>query len=117
MGMDCTAYLAFGIKLPKEFTFDDDSPAWEKLEEIFYPYERSKQYPLLEMITVGDCQEPEVIVACKSHIHSVDWTAEPIDIGDAMDLNFEELNQLGQFANDLDIDATAGWHLGVYVSY
>lgn len=115
MGMDCTAYLVFGIKLPEEFTLDDDdSPAWEKLEEIFYPY--PKQYPLLEMITIGDCQQPEIIVACKSHIHNVYWTAKPIDI-ENLEVDFQELCQLGQFANDFDIDATAGWHLGVYVSY
>ena len=118
MGMRYYAHLAFGIKLPEEFNIgdDDDVTPWEALDNLFNPYDERQPYPLLELVEFGTYDDPEFVIACKSHIHSVCWTAKPIKL-ESLDINFNELSELGQFATDFDIDAVARWYLGVYMSY
>ena len=79
MGLDVSAHLVYGIKLPEEFKVEDrDLLPIEAIEEIFYPYDMEKRYTGVEPVCIGSCDEPEIIIGLKNI--SVDWTAEAIDI-------------------------------------
>ena len=120
MGIDVDAVLVFGIILPDEFIIVDEEneSVWEKLDEIFSPYKGESQYPGLEVVPIGTCDNPEYIVGLKKHIHSVSWgSAEAINIKNLEQLDWEQLLELGAFADEFDINQDAKWYLSSYTSY
>ena len=112
MGMDVSAHLVFGVKLPESFKRDTDEFYYaEELENIFYSSE-GKPYPHLDLIHLGSCEEPDIIISCLDY--SVDWTSIPIDLDEMEPRHFDEL---AKFCKDFDIEFKAEWYLGCYVSY
>ncbi len=111
MGMDVCTHLVFGIKLPEEFKIDTDEKSYmEEFENIFYSTE--KPYPNLDMVLIGDCQEPDIFIV--SEDYSAEWTASPIELDK---LTPKYFNELEKFCRDFDIEFNPSWYLGCYVSY
>jgi hypothetical protein len=117
MGLDVSAHLVYGIKLPEEFKISDDESYLEKLDNIFYPYKKEAPYPNLDLVHIGNCDEPEVIVVCKNKQYSVYWTAEPIDITKLNYINLNELDELEEFCKNHELIYDPKWYFGCYCSY
>lgn len=116
MGIDVDANLVYGIKLPEEWKISDsDISAIEALEDIIYPYDGSSKYPNLDIVIIGDCDEPDLFIGCKSSNFSVRWTSIPIT--EDLTVDDDELEELYQFMEDFSIKLSPSWHLGCYVSY
>jgi len=114
MGMSVYGELAFGIKLPEEFKLEDDEDCsvGEMLDEIFYPFDKPELYPHLNIVCIGNCDQPEYIIATVNH--SVEWGAIEINSDDLEPTHFGEL---GKFCEDFDLDFDPKWYLGCYYSY
>lgn len=117
MGLDVTGILAFGVKLPEDFKITEDNSLYEDLDLLFYSYtEEPVKYKNLELVLIGDCDDPEYIVACKNSVYSVDWTAKPINF-DELRVLWNQVDELNQFKADFDIKLRSSWYLGCYSSY
>lgn len=111
--MDCSAVLAYGIKLPKDFSIVDDECPLEVLENEIH----NGKYDLLEVVTTGCVDEPQYIIAISRNTFYVDWTAEPIDVSE-LHISYTALKQLGDIKECFELSGVrAKYYLGCYVSY
>ena len=112
MGMDMSAHLVYGIKLPENFGGDDYTT--EKVENIFYPFNEKKPYPSLEEVYLGDCDNPEIFITAFNK--AVSWLATPIELEELTD-DFDKDDELYKFCQDFNLEYDPRWYLGCYVSY
>lgn len=112
MGLDISAHLVYGVKLPEEFKIEDEELSVEEAIDELFHYSKPDSYPGLTPRFIGSCDEPEVIIGLKEI--SVDWTAEPIEAGDLCKIYNPTLVE---FCKDFDIKYEPKWYLGCYVSY
>lgn len=121
MGMDISAHLTYGIKIPKEFeNSNEDIEAVglsEFLEDLIDPWQpdKEKKYEGLEIVSVGYCDEPEFVIATINH--SVVWTAVAIKLEDLTATDPDPADELYKFCNDLNIEYDPQWYLSCYYSH
>lgn len=118
MGLDVSGYLVYGIILPKEFVINDDDTYYEEaIENLFYPYDKEKPYPNLEPVSLGSCDEPEILIAYKNHIHSIYWYDNPMEIDLYKLVPPKDIGELQDFCFTFNLECKPKWYLGCYSSY